>query len=39
MAINKVVYGSTVLVDLTDDTVTPSTLLEGYTAHGADGAG
>lgn len=38
MAINKVVYGSTVLVDLTDDTVTPSTLLEGYTAHGADGA-
>lgn len=37
MAINKVVFGNTVLVDLTSDTVTPSTLLEGYTAHGADG--
>lgn len=37
MAINKVVYGSTVLVDLTADTVTPSALLEGYTAHKANG--
>ena len=37
MAINKVVYGTTVLVDLTEDTVTPATLLQGRTAHGKDG--
>ena len=36
--VNKVVYGTTVLVDLTSDTVTPSTLMEGYTAHDASGA-
>lgn len=37
MAVNKVVYGTTVLVDLTEDTVTPETLLLGQTAHRADG--
>lgn len=37
MAINKVIYGTTVLVDLTEDTVTAATLAEGVTAHGADG--
>ena len=37
MAINKVVYGTTVLVDLTEDTVTPQTLLLGNRAHGRDG--
>lgn len=38
MAVNKVVYGTTVLVDLTADTVTASTLMQGYTAHAADGS-
>lgn len=37
MAVSKVVYGSTTLVDLTADTVEASKLLKGYTAHGADG--
>ena len=37
MAVNKVFYGTTVLVDLTKDTVTADKLLAGYTAHGADG--
>lgn len=37
MAVNKVVYGTTVLVDLTKDTVTPDKLLKGATAHGASG--
>lgn len=37
MAINKIIYGNQTLVDLTEDTVTPETLLEGYTAHKADG--
>lgn len=37
MAVNKVVYGTTVLVDLTEDTVTPDKLLKGYTAHDASG--
>lgn len=37
MAINKVVVGTEVKLDLTTDTVTPETLLEGATAHGADG--
>lgn len=36
--INKVVLGSEVLLDLTSDTVTPSTLMQGYTAHDASGA-
>lgn len=37
MAVNKVVYGTTVLVDLTEDTVTPQTLMLGNRAHGANG--
>lgn len=37
MGVNKVIYGTTVLVDLTEDTVTPETLVEGATAHGKDG--
>lgn len=37
MAISKVVYGSETLIDLTADTVEPSKLLKGFTAHGADG--
>ena len=37
MAINKVVYGNDILVDLTGDTVGESVLLFGYTAHRADG--
>lgn len=37
MAINKVVYGATVLVDLTSDTVDAAHLAKGYTAHDAGG--
>ena len=37
MAVNKVVYGTTVLVDLTGDTVTADKLLKGATAHNASG--
>ena len=37
LAINKVVYGSNVLIDLTADTVTEDKILTGFTAHGADG--
>lgn len=37
MAVNKVIYGTTVLVDLTKDSVTADALVEGKTAHGADG--
>lgn len=38
MAVNKVVYGTTVLVDLTGDTVTADKLMQGYTAHDRSGA-
>lgn len=38
MAYNKIVYGSTVLIDLTEDTVTAASLLRDYTAHDASGA-
>lgn len=38
MAYNKVVYGSTVLIDLTADTVDAAHLQDGYTAHDASGA-
>lgn len=38
MAVNKVVYGHTVLVDLTEDTVTTDKLLNGVTAHDSTGA-
>ena len=37
MAANKVVYGTTVLIDLTADTVTADKLLVGYTAHDQSG--
>lgn len=37
MATNKVVYGSTVLIDLTADTVTANKILTSYTAHDASG--
>ena len=33
MAVNKVVYGSRTLVDLTQDTVASDKLVSGYTAH------
>lgn len=37
MAVNKIVYGTTVLVDLTSDSVTADALEAGKTAHGKDG--
>lgn len=36
--VSKVIYGNQTLIDLTSDTVVANKLLEGYTAHGADGA-
>lgn len=38
MAINKVIYGDSVLIDLTADTVTADKILTSYTAHDATGA-
>lgn len=38
MAYNKVIYGTTVLIDLTADTVTKDKILTGFTAHDASGA-
>lgn len=38
MAINKVKYGNTTLIDLTADTVAADKLLTGYTAHDKSGA-
>lgn len=35
---NKVIYGGTVIIDLTSDTVDPSHLLTGITAHDSSGA-
>lgn len=35
--VSKVIYGGQTLIDLTNDTITADKLLEGYTAHGADG--
>lgn len=37
MATNKVVLGAEVLMDVSQDTVTPETLAQGVTAHNADG--
>ncbi len=37
MGVSKVEVGGETKLDLTNDTVTPETLMEGYTAHGADG--
>ncbi len=38
MAVNKVVYGSDTLIDLTTDTVAENTLAQGITAHDKSGA-
>lgn len=38
MAINKVIYGGNVLIDLTGDTITPDKLASGIKAHDASGA-
>ena len=37
MAVNKVEYCGKVLLDLTEDNVTPETLVKGVTAHGKNG--
>lgn len=37
MAVNKVVFGSETLIDLTEDTATADTVAEGYTLHLANG--
>lgn len=37
MAISKVIYGDTTLIDLTSDTVEADAMLSGVTAHGANG--
>lgn len=37
MAVNKVVFGNEVKIDLTEDTVSPNTLVSGITAHAKDG--
>lgn len=36
--VSKVVYDGNTLIDISQDTVEASKLLEGYTAHGSDGA-
>lgn len=36
--VNKVTFGGTTLIDLTEDTVTAATLMQGYTAHDKSGA-
>lgn len=38
MAVNKVVYGSDTLIDLTSDTITADKLVKGYTSHDMSGA-
>lgn len=38
MGINKIVYGGVTKLDISNDTVTPSSLLQGYTAHDNTGA-
>lgn len=37
MAVNKVVLGSEVLLDIGNDTATPDKVLSGYTFHDASG--
>ena len=37
MAINKVVYNGSVLIDLTEDTVSAASLMAGLTAHDKSG--
>ena len=36
--VSKVIYGNEVIMDISDDTVTSSALLSGYTAHDGSGA-
>ena len=36
--VNKVIYGSNTLIDLSQDTVAAGNMLSGYTAHDASGA-
>ncbi len=37
MGVNKITYGNETLIDLTNDTVTADTLVNGKTAHNANG--
>lgn len=37
MGVNKVIYDGDTLIDLTEDSVTPSSLAEGATAHDSSG--
>lgn len=37
MAVSKVIFGTTVLMDISDSTVTPETLAEGVIAYNASG--
>lgn len=37
MGVNRVVYGNKTLIDLSDSTVTPETLLEGVIAYNSKG--
>lgn len=37
MGVNKVIYGNSTIIDITDSTVTPDTLMSGYTAYAANG--
>ena len=36
--INKIIYGTSTLIDLTSDTVTPEKMYKGIVAHMADGS-
>lgn len=38
MSYNHVIFGGRTLVDMRSDTVTPAQLMNGVTAHGADGS-
>ena len=38
MGVNKIEFGTDVLIDLTSDTVVPDKLATGYTAHARDGS-
>lgn len=37
MAVNKVIYGNNTIIDITDSTVTPDTLMSGVVAYNASG--
>lgn len=37
MPVNKVIYGENTLIDLSEDTVEPDTLMKGVTAHDKNG--